>query len=181
MDSDITNERERRASTRFPLQLLVDYGARPTSDVGTTVNISSGGVLFTARDELAVGTQLELNLAWPVLLGGSTALQLRMWGRIVRASGHQAALRVARSEFRTTQQQRNPDPWPGATLEHLPLTSRERETVQLVTQGYKNKEIAENMSLSVQTVKNHLHSAFQKLGTSDRVELALYAIYKALG
>lgn len=64
--------------------------------------------------------------------------------------------------------------------EPLPLTVRESEIVQFVAQGYKNKEIAERMSLGLQTVKNHLHSAFQKLGISDRLHLALYAIHKAL-
>ena len=50
----------------------------------------------------------------------------------------------------------------------------------LVAQGYKNKEMAEKMFISEQTVKNHLHNIFDKLGVSDRLELALYAIHKGL-
>ena len=50
----------------------------------------------------------------------------------------------------------------------------------LVAQGYKNKEMAEKMFISEQTVKNHLHNIFDKLGVSDRLELALYAIHKNL-
>ena len=57
---------------------------------------------------------------------------------------------------------------------------REREIVALVAQGYKNKEMAEKMFISEQTVKNHLHNIFDKLGVSDRLELALYAIHKGL-
>ena len=61
-----------------------------------------------------------------------------------------------------------------------PLSQREREIVSLVAQGFKNKEMAEKMFISEQTVKNHLHNIFDKLGVSDRLELALYAIHKKL-
>ena len=58
------------------------------------------------------------------------------------------------------------------------LSNREREIVACVAQGFKNKEIAEKMFISEQTVKNHLHNIFDKLGVSDRLELALYAIHR---
>jgi two-component system nitrate/nitrite response regulator NarL len=60
------------------------------------------------------------------------------------------------------------------------LSQREREIVVLVAQGFKNKEMAERMFISEQTVKNHLHNIFDKLGVSDRLELALYAIHHNL-
>ena len=68
----------------------------------------------------------------------------------------------------------------GKTGERSALTTREREIVQYVSQGYKNKEMADKMFISEQTVKNHLHNIFDKLGVSDRLELALYAIHKGL-
>jgi DNA-binding NarL/FixJ family response regulator len=68
----------------------------------------------------------------------------------------------------------------GRTRDRSPLSQREREIVALVAQGYKNKEMAEKMFISEQTVKNHLHNIFDKLGVSDRLELALYAIHKGL-
>jgi two-component system nitrate/nitrite response regulator NarL len=61
-----------------------------------------------------------------------------------------------------------------------PLSPREREIVALVTQGFKNKELAEKLTISEQTVKNHMHNIFDKLGVSDRLELALYAIHNNL-
>ncbi len=64
--------------------------------------------------------------------------------------------------------------------ERSPLSQREREIVALVAQGFKNKEIAEKIFISEQTVKNHLHNIFDKLGVSDRLELALFAIHKGL-
>src|ERR1700683_1655629 len=68
----------------------------------------------------------------------------------------------------------------GKRRERSPLSTREREIVALVAQGYKNKEMAEKMFISEQTVKNHLHNIFDKLGVSDRLALALYAIHKGL-
>lgn len=54
------------------------------------------------------------------------------------------------------------------------LTPRERETVAL--SHLKYKEIAARMHISVEGVKKHLQNARAKLGTRDRVELALYAV-----
>jgi DNA-binding NarL/FixJ family response regulator len=71
---------------------------------------------------------------------------------------------------------------PAASLgrECSPLSRREHEIVSLVAQGYTNKEMAQKLFISEQTVKNHLHNVFDKLGVSDRLELALYAIHKGL-
>src|ERR1700674_4768095 len=60
------------------------------------------------------------------------------------------------------------------------LSEREMEVVQLVAQGFHNKEIGKKLFISEQTVKNHLHNIFDKLGVSDRLELALYAIHHRL-
>ncbi len=68
----------------------------------------------------------------------------------------------------------------GRERERSLLSAREREIVALVAQGFKNKEMAEKMFISEQTVKNHLHNIFDKLGVSDRLELALYAIHNNL-
>lgn len=73
-----------------------------------------------------------------------------------------------------------PAPPPSRERERPPLSAREREIVALVAQGFKNKEMAEKMFISEQTVKNHLHNIFDKLGVSDRLELALYAIHHNL-
>jgi len=76
-----------------------------------------------------------------------------------------------------------PQPMPSPVnreRERSPLSQREREIVALVAQGFKNKEMAEKMFISEQTVKNHLHNIFDKLGVSDRLELALYAIHNNL-
>jgi DNA-binding NarL/FixJ family response regulator len=60
------------------------------------------------------------------------------------------------------------------------LSRREREIVALVAQGFRNREIADKLFISEQTVKNHMHNIFEKIGVQDRLELALYAIYHRL-
>lgn len=55
------------------------------------------------------------------------------------------------------------------------LTDREREIVGLVSEGLKNKQIADMLFISEATVRNHLTSILSKLELSDRFELALYA------
>ena len=71
-------------------------------------------------------------------------------------------------------------PKSGARSEKPLLSDREMEVVQLVAQGFQNKEISKKLFISEQTVKNHLHNIFDKLGVSDRLELALYAIHHRL-
>jgi DNA-binding NarL/FixJ family response regulator len=58
------------------------------------------------------------------------------------------------------------------------LTPREETVVRLVVQGMVNREIAEKLHLSEHTIKNYLFRVFDKLGVSNRVELALYAVAK---
>ena len=60
---------------------------------------------------------------------------------------------------------------PGVQLP--PLSSRERQLVDLVRQAKSNKEIAFEMSLTVGSVKEYLHRVFKKVGVRSRTELAL--------
>src|SRR5260370_2605782 len=69
---------------------------------------------------------------------------------------------------------------PTRERERSPLSQREREIVALVAQGFKNKEMAEKMFISEQTVKNHLHNIFDNLGVSDPLNLPPYAIHNNL-
>ena len=56
------------------------------------------------------------------------------------------------------------------------LTSRELEIVNLIAQGLANKDIGSDCNIAEETVKRHLKNIFDKVGVSNRLELALFAI-----
>lgn len=70
---------------------------------------------------------------------------------------------------------------------HLPdpngakLTARQLQIVRAVVEGRSNKDIAEKLSISEETVKRHLTMIFDKTGMSSRLELAMYAIKHGIG
>lgn len=56
------------------------------------------------------------------------------------------------------------------------LTDREMDVLKLMAQGCSNKEIANNLSISEKTVKNHITNIFRKLEVDDRTQAVLFAI-----
>jgi DNA-binding NarL/FixJ family response regulator len=55
------------------------------------------------------------------------------------------------------------------------LSQREREVLEMVTEGMANKQIARRLGISERTVKAHLTSVFQRIGVTDRTQAALWA------
>lgn len=60
------------------------------------------------------------------------------------------------------------------------LTSREKEILHLIVAGLTNRQVAERLNLSINTVHNHQASFMEKLGLHSRMELLRYAIRKGL-
>jgi DNA-binding NarL/FixJ family response regulator len=60
------------------------------------------------------------------------------------------------------------------------LTAREKTIISYLMQGWRNREISTHLSISEQTVKNHLRTIYDKVGVSDRLELVLYAIHQRM-
>jgi two-component system, NarL family, response regulator NreC len=61
------------------------------------------------------------------------------------------------------------------THEEAPLTPREAEVLRLIVQGYTNRQIGEELSISVRTAESHRANLSEKLGLHSRVELVRYA------
>ena len=57
------------------------------------------------------------------------------------------------------------------------LTPKELKIVALIVQGFKNKEIATQLGTTEQVIKNYLRNVYDKIGVSDRLELALFTIH----
>lgn len=78
-----------------------------------------------------------------------------------------------RAKFRRSRQEIQPAP-------RETLTPRELEMLACIVDGLGNRKIAQRLSIREQTVKNYLIKIFDKLGVSDRLELALYVIHHRL-
>ena len=65
---------------------------------------------------------------------------------------------------------------PAAATPDSVLTRRESEILQLVADGLSNKEIANQLTITEGTVKNHVHNALEKLHLTNRVQAAAYAV-----
>jgi len=101
-----TASHERRESGRFPLKEDLKYRLlhsknEKVSGTGTTLNIGSGGILFTTEELLPVGRTIELSVNWPARLDGVCPLKFVAVGRIVRAEAGTAAVRIERYQFKT--------------------------------------------------------------------------------
>ncbi|KIP53565.1 response regulator [Leucobacter komagatae] len=103
-------------------------------------------------------TLAQLTHAVEVLAGGATLFSPAITERVLRAVRSGALLDEA------------------SATEPPALTSREREILGLVAQGYGNRRIAEALFLAEGTVKNHLSSTLAKLGARDRTSAVLLAI-----
>jgi c-di-GMP-binding flagellar brake protein YcgR len=102
----IGNMADRRGNSRFPVREEVRYRVLNAkklnvTGVGKTLNISSGGILFSTEEKLPMGKLVEVAVNWPARLGGSCALKFVVVGRIVRAEADKAAVRIERYEFKT--------------------------------------------------------------------------------
>jgi PilZ domain-containing protein len=130
-DQDGVNERisgERRFDRRYDIVLelrwkLVRRRKVLDSGTGRTVDLSSGGIRFEAGRQLPQGFNMELSIAWPVLLHNKSPMQLVVAGKIVRTNGSEIAIQIAQHEFRTA----------GA-----PIGQREGRTLEVLAGGRRH-------------------------------------------
>ncbi len=61
---------------------------------------------------------------------------------------------------------------PSALTESVRMTKRERQVIELIADGYSNKDIAQKLHLSTHTVKSHVHNILEKLSLNTRVQIA---------
>ena len=97
---------DRRFDRRYPILLVLRWKLirrKRVLDTGTgcTIDLSSGGILFECGRQLPHGLNVELAIAWPVLLHNVAPMQLVAQGRIVRSEHGRTAIRLIQHEFRT--------------------------------------------------------------------------------
>jgi hypothetical protein len=96
---------DRRRTIRFPVKEEVKYRVIHKSSriggAGRTLNMASGGLLFTTEEKLPIGRTVEVAVNWPARLDGVCPLKFVATGRVIRSDGEHAAIRIERYEFRT--------------------------------------------------------------------------------
>jgi hypothetical protein len=97
---------DRRRGDRFPIERDMRFrveGKRGYlfEGAGTTLNISSGGVLFSTEQDIPVGSRIEISISWPAQLENKCNLKLVARGRVTRRLAGQAAVEIQQYEFRT--------------------------------------------------------------------------------
>ena len=146
--------------TKRPIRIILMVGDDAKEDLVEAIRLGCSGILpKKTSTELLLKSIRKVHAGEIWLDRISTADVIRRLAK--KGSGNVAARQGLREQ--------------GAVL-----STREREIVGLIAQGFKNKDMAERLFISEQTVKNHLHNIFDKLGVSDRLELALYAIHHKL-
>jgi len=119
---------DRRNDRRYGMQLqlrwkLLRRRREIDAGAGQTIDMSSGGVLFETGSDLPAGMNVELFIAWPMLLHNVAPMQLVVAGRVVRSSNGWAAIRTVTHEFRTAGI---------AAQNRVPLSSTARPTGMLI-------------------------------------------------
>jgi two-component system nitrate/nitrite response regulator NarL len=122
-----------------------------------------------------------------------TALQLGAQGVVMKGSASEVlfkSIRAVMSGQYWVGRNRVPDlatslrdlnaSHPQPTRKQFGLTPRELEVIGVILAGYANADIAAKFSISEKTVKHHLTNIFDKLGVSNRLELALFALHHHL-
>lgn len=147
---------------------------RELKDMGTSTRIL---VLTAAIERTDVMTAFQLGAHGVVLKESASdvlfkSIQAVMAGRYWVGRKQVADLATTLREISASS--------PAPTRKHFGLTPRELEIISLILGGLSNGDIASKFSISEKTVKHHLTNIFDKLGVSNRLELALFALHHKL-
>jgi two-component system, NarL family, nitrate/nitrite response regulator NarL len=145
------------ATASGPVRTIVLTGAIDKSDIVKALQLGAAGVVLK-------GSAAELLVkAIRSVMGGQHWIGRESVSDLVQAL---RALMVAALEK--------------PSRERFGVTPRELEITSAVVAGFSNKEIAKRYKLSEDTVKHHLTNIFDKVGASNRLELALFAVHHRL-
>lgn len=132
-------------------------------------------LLTAAIDQQQIVHALRLG-AYGVILKESTTQRLFDSIRCVMAGQYWVGRESVSDLVKALRSAGGPVDGGGLRGRDFGLTPRELEIVTLVVAGYSNPDIAQRCSISEQTVKHHVSNIFDKLGVSNRLELALFAV-----
>lgn len=91
---------ERRKSIRFPINVDARLKGRDVETPARSINISSGGALFSVDNDVPLGSEIEAHIHWPVSLS-TCDLKLVISGVVVWSRDHLIAIRRDKYDFKT--------------------------------------------------------------------------------
>ena len=144
-------------STGAEVRTLLLCSAISTKQVLEALQLGARGVVLKKR-------VAELISAIEAVMGGQYWIESRNISNVVQIVQQLAAA--------------NPQPVPSQS--RFGLTARETQIISFITQGCMNRDIANSLSITEETVKRHLTNIFNKVGMSNRLELAIFAIEHGL-
>ena len=151
-------EATRRICAQYPAtRVLILSISQHDADLFEALQAGAAG--YVQKDSSKIQFLRAIRLA----LAGETALSPRQTTSVVAA-------------FRRTMQQEEQ----AVAQDDTHLTDRERSVLALIAQGAGNEEIAEQLSISLFTVKSHVHSILRKLNVENRREAARVAVQRGL-
>ncbi len=137
-----------------------------------TGDISSSGACMVGSATVEIGTEMEVSLEIPLeKLRNVTSrvAKVMLNGVVVRVSEKGLAL-----SFRDSGDFQYLDSGQRIDQDQADLTGREREVLKKIAEGASNKMIADELSISENTVKAHLHKVFKKIHVKDRFQAAIW-------
>jgi DNA-binding NarL/FixJ family response regulator len=172
-------------SREHPAIVLLDLDLGTESALDVISELTSGGtgvrvlILTGLRDRDLHRRAIRLGAAGVVLKEQAADLLIRAIRRVVAGEVwiDRGTTAVILDEMRKGATAGVVDPHAGRIAS---LTAREREIISLVAQGHGTSQLAEMLTISEKTVRNHLVSIYDKLEVSERLELALYAVKHGL-
>jgi DNA-binding NarL/FixJ family response regulator len=182
---DVVGEADDGAATLALVQqlrpdfLLLDLAMPKLSGLETLRELAAAGttcqivLLAAAIDKAEVVEALRLGARGVMLKDSATGLLFKCIRTVM--AGELWVGRESVADLVLYLKHSNP-PKRTPVKKNFRLTPRELQVIATVVAGYPNKEIAQQFSISEDTVKHHLSSVFDKLGVSNRLELALFAI-----
>jgi DNA-binding NarL/FixJ family response regulator len=166
-------EATRLIKAEHPEQVVVILTASEAeADLFEAVKSGAQGYLLKSLEPEQLVGQLEAAARGEAAL--TPALASKILAELARSSGSAASHPAPRSPSAGSPAQ------PPAPDEVEPLTAREREVLDLVVRGASNREIAEALVVSENTVKYHLKNILGKLHLRNRAQVVAYALQRGL-
>ncbi|MCP4022216.1 MAG: hypothetical protein GY729_10270 [Desulfobacteraceae bacterium] len=172
-----SNEEKRlyeRYEIDFPAQLTVDKeeGTQVLKDLHTD-NISTGGAFINTDQPLPVGTNVNVTLVLPLdelKKIKAYKVNVNISGQVIRQQKNGVVIGFDKTYLitRSLTEEKENHSYPPS------LTPRETQILDLISHGYTNRQICDDLCVRLGTVKAHIYNLYKKIGVSNRFQAILW-------